>query len=62
MEITVGSSLETILCQLVSFPEIAIAQTGQKVTDTAPVNFIGKTVEQFFASVAPLAVDHTRAP
>jgi hypothetical protein len=26
------------------------------------VNFIGKTVEQFFAAVAPLAVDHTRAP
>jgi chromate reductase len=60
-------TLASMLCRLVSLPEIAIAQAGQKVadgkrTDTATLTFIGKTLQQFFAAVAPQAVDHTRAP
>jgi hypothetical protein len=51
-----------MLCRLVWLPEIAIARAGQMVTDTTTLNFIEKTLPQFFAAVAPLTVDHTRAP
>jgi chromate reductase len=58
-------TLASMLCRLVSLPEIVIAQAGQKVTDgrltdTATLNFIGKTLKQFFAAVAPLTIDHTK--
>lgn len=55
-------TLTSMLCRLVPLPEIAITQVGLKVAngklnDPATLDFIGKTLGQFFSAIAPRAVN-----
>jgi chromate reductase len=54
-------TLASMLCRLVSLPEIAITQVGLKVAngelkDQATLDLIEKTLRQFFDAITPLAV------
>jgi chromate reductase len=54
-------TLASMLCRLVSLPEIAITQVGLKVAngelkDQATLEFIDKTLGQFFGAIAPLTM------
>ncbi len=53
-------TLASMLCRLVSLPEIAITQVGLKVadgalSDKATLDFIEKSLTQFFGAIAPAA-------
>lgn len=54
-------TLSSMLCRLVSLPEIAITHVGTKVTrdeltDQSTLAFIGNTLEQFLQAIEPLEV------